>query len=74
MLSPSGLSPATVRECYGLFGRSLRGAVAAGLIGRSPCHDVPLPKVDPKELRILTPAEVTRLAHAIDPALPRSSS
>ncbi len=66
-LSASGLAPATVRECYGLFGRSLRAAVAAGLIPRSPCHDVPLPKVDPKELRILRPGEVTRVADAIHP-------
>lgn len=64
-LSASGLAPATVRECYGLLKRSLSSAVAAGLIAQNPCTDVPLPKIEPTEMRILRPAEVARLAGAI---------
>lgn len=51
---------------YALFGKSIRAAVAAGLIARSPCHDVSLPKVEQEEMRFLTPEEVARIADAMD--------
>lgn len=67
-LTRKGLAPSTVRECYGLLGRTLRAAVAAGLIGSSPCHDALLPKVEHEDMRFLTVGELERLAESIRPA------
>lgn len=62
-----GLAPRTVRECYRILGSILREAVDDRLISESPCRRVPLPRVENKEKRFLTPQEVDRLADAFDP-------
>jgi hypothetical protein len=41
-------------------------AVDAGMIAQTPCRRVPLPKVEREEMRFLAPAEIARLAEAID--------
>jgi integrase len=66
-LSARGLAPATVVKAYQLLGKTLGAAVDSGLIPRSPCRAVPLPRVQPEEMRFLAPADVGRLATAIDP-------
>lgn len=66
-LEAAGLAPATVVKAYQLFAGSMQGAVDAGLIARSPCRRVPLPKVEREEMRFLTPAEVAHLTDVIDP-------
>ena len=66
-LSGRGFKPATVVKAYQLLGRTLTAAVNADMIARSPCRAVRLPKVEREEMRFLTPAEVARLADAIDP-------
>jgi integrase len=66
-LSARGLAPATVQKAHQLLSKSLRAAVAAGRIAKSPCHEVPLPRVEPEEMRFLNPEEVIRLAEAIHP-------
>lgn len=60
-LSGKGLAPATVVKCYQLLGKSLAAAVDAGYMARTPCRNVPLPRVERSEMRFLTPAEVARL-------------
>ena len=45
----------------------LRTAVDGGLIAQTPCRSVPLPKIERQEMRFLTPAEITTLAHAMAP-------
>jgi integrase len=45
----------------------MAAAVDAGLIARSPCRNIKLPRVEREPPRFLTPAEVARLADAIDP-------
>src|SRR6266508_909168 len=65
-LAARRLAPTTVRKVYQVFSKVMAAAVDAGMIARSPCRNVPLPKVDHKEMRFLTPAEVARLARTID--------
>jgi len=65
-LSADGLAPATVVKAYQLLGKTLGAAVDAGLIPRSPCRAVPLPKIELSEMRFLTPTQVATLADAID--------
>ncbi len=62
-LNAKGLAPATVQKAYQILG----AAVDGGLIAISPCHKVPLPKIEAEEMRFLTPEEIGRLAHVIDP-------
>ena len=66
-LSAGPLAPATVQKAYQLLGKVMGAAVDAGMLAQSPCRRVPLPKVEREEMRFLTPAEVARLADAIDP-------
>jgi integrase len=66
-LTARGLAPATVVKAYHLLGKVLAGAVDAGMIARSPCRRVSLPKVEREEMRFLTPVEIARLADAIRP-------
>jgi integrase len=65
-LSGRGLAPATVQKAYQLLGKVMGAAVDAGMVMQSPCRRVPLPKVEREEMRFLTPAEIARLADAID--------
>ncbi len=66
-LDADGYAPATIRKAYQLLGRILNDAVNGGLIARTPCRDVTLPKIEDTEKRFLTPDEITHLADTIDP-------
>ena len=67
-LSGRGLAPATVQKAYQLLGKVLGAAVDAGMIAQNPCRRVPLPRIERREMRFLTPAEVARLADSIRPS------
>lgn len=61
------LSPGSVASTYRTLARILATAQVDGLIRRSPCVGVRLPKqTGHTEMHFLTPAEVARLAAAID--------
>jgi integrase len=62
-----GLAASTVRRAYQLLGKVLGAAVDNGMIAQNPCRRVPLPRIERKEMRFLTPAEVARLADSIRP-------
>ena len=66
-LDADGYAPATIRKAYQLLGRICNDAVNGGLIARTPCRDVTLPKIDDTEKRFLSPNEITHLADTIDP-------
>jgi len=66
-LSGTKLAPSTVQRCYQLLSKVMAAAVDADMLPQSPCRRVPLPKVERQEMRLLTPAEVARLADAIAP-------
>lgn len=60
-------SASTIRRAYTLLQEALNLAVTDGLIPRSPCRNVPLPKLEDTEKRFLSHQEVEDLAEAIDP-------
>ena len=62
-----GLAASAVRRAYQLLGKVLGAAVDNGMIGQNPCRRVPLPRIERREMRFLTPAEVARLADSIRP-------
>ena len=66
-LDARGYAPATVRKAYQLLAAALDAAVGSGLLARSPCRSVKLPKLVPQEMRLLDPAEINLLAETIDP-------
>ena len=66
-LSASGKAPATVGKAFQLFGGAMRAAVRARRIPNDPTQGVRLPKVERKEMRYATPAEVATLAEVIAP-------
>jgi integrase len=66
-LEARGLAPATVGKAYQILGKTLRAAVDAGLIPRSPARAIPLPRQDRGEIHFLTPEDVARLADSIHP-------
>ncbi len=66
-LDADGYAPATIRKAYQLLGRILNDAVNGGLIARTPCRDIALPKIEDTEKRFLTPDEITHLADTISP-------
>jgi integrase len=66
-LTAQGLAPATVAKCYQVLGKLMAAAVDTGLLARSPCRAIKLPRVEREPPRFLSPAEVARLAEAIDP-------
>jgi integrase len=65
-LNSAGYAPATIRKAFQLLGRIFSDAVQAGLIVRSPCHNITLPRVEASEMRFLSPDEIGHLADAID--------
>lgn len=65
---PRGWPPATVHKCYQVLTKILAAAVQGGMIPRSPCRQIPLPRIERAEMRFLTVAEVRRLAVAVGPA------
>ena len=66
-LDADGYAPATIRKAYQLLGRIFSDAVQAGLIVRSPCRNITLPRVEGSEMRFLSPDEIGQLADTIDP-------
>jgi integrase len=66
-LTASGRAPATVQKAHQVLAKIMRAAVDAGLLATSPCERQPLPRVERDEMRFLTPADVARLADAIEP-------
>jgi len=66
-LDAKGLAPATVQKAYQTLGKIMEAAVDGGLIPASPCHKVPLPKIETEEMRFLSPDEIARLAATIAP-------
>jgi integrase len=65
-LDTEGYAPATIRKAYQLLGRIFSDAVQAGLIIRSPCRNITLPRVEGSEMRFLSPDEIGHLADTID--------
>src|SRR5207244_8092744 len=57
-LTASGLAPNTVHKAYQVFSKAMAAAVDAGLLAITPCRNVPLPKVEHREMRFLSPAEI----------------
>ncbi len=67
-LDAAGYVPATVRKAYQLLAAAMDSAVESGLIGRSPCRGVDLPRLETRStIRYLDAAEINILADAIDP-------
>lgn len=64
-LEERGYAPATISKAYQIVSRAFRVAVSDGIITRSPCREVKLPKIETPEKRFLSPAEVEELADAI---------
>lgn len=63
-----GLSPTTIKAVHGTFSRIMNQAVLDGMIPRSPCVGVKLPKEGPgEEMHVLEPAQIDRLAEALNP-------
>ena len=67
-LVEKGLAPTTVGAVYRVFGRILSTAETDGVIPRTPCRGIRLPRqTTSTEQCFLNPDEVRRLAEAIDP-------
>jgi integrase len=66
-LDAAGYAPATVRKAYRLLAAAMDGGVESGLIGRSPCRGVDLPRLETTStIRYLDAAEINILTDAID--------
>jgi integrase len=61
-------APATVHKAAQLAGGALRAAVRSKLIAADPFAGVILPKIERRDMRYLTPAQVATLADTIQPA------
>ena len=67
-LEEEGLSPGTVNSIYRTFSKIMKTAVIDGLVSRSPCLGVDLPKqTSHKEMNFMGPEQVEALASAIGP-------
>jgi integrase len=66
-LQKKGLAPATIRQCYRILNSVMEEAVDRKFIPESPCRKIALPRAERQEHLYLEPAEVERLAAAIDP-------
>jgi integrase len=65
-MAASNLSPATIAAIYRTFSRIMRTAEVDGLITKSPCVGIELPKSEThEEMRFLRPEEIAELAEAI---------
>jgi len=58
-------SPATVRKAHELLAACLLAAVDDGLIGRTPCRGVKLPRLESRAARFLNVEEIGRVADAV---------
>lgn len=61
-----GLGPETVRGHYSLMAALMKRASEDGLIARSPCVSIELPRIVRDEQRYLTEQEVERLAQSLE--------
>ncbi|HZD23874.1 MAG TPA: site-specific integrase [Acidimicrobiia bacterium] len=66
-LSDQGYAASTVRMAYQILARIFDAAVESGLLARTPCRGVKLPKIEETEKRFLSPEEIIRLAESIHP-------
>lgn len=67
-LQEDGLAPGTIAGIYRTFSKILKTAVIDGLISRTPCIGIDLPKqTTHEEMRFLEPAQIEALADAIEP-------
>jgi integrase len=67
-MTGDGAAPATVVKAAQLAGGAMRAAVRSRLIANDPFAGVILPKIQRREMRFLTPADVATLADTIHPA------
>jgi integrase len=65
-LEKRSYAPATIAKAYQILSRCFRVAVTDGLISRTPCREIKLPRNDQVEKRFLSPAEVEHLANSIE--------
>lgn len=56
-------APATVHKCYQVLSKILAAAVEGGMIPRSPCRQIPLPRIERAKMQFLTVAEVVTEMH-----------
>jgi integrase len=54
-LTAKGLAASTVQRCYQLLSKVMAAAVDAGMIPQTPSRRVPLPRIERKEMRFLSP-------------------
>lgn len=59
------LAPATVTKTYSFFATMMKAAVRDGLIARTPCVDIHLPKIAKKRVVPLTIEQVAKLMEAV---------
>lgn len=64
-LSEAGLSPSRIRQAYQLLSAILKSAVESGLLARTPCVGVTLPKARRREMLFLSAPEVALLADTL---------
>lgn len=65
-LEQRSYAPATIAKAYQILARCFRVAVTDGLIPRTPCREIKLPKNEQDEKRFLSPAEVELLADSME--------
>ena len=65
-LEKRSYAPATIAKAYQILSRCFRVAVTDGLIPRTPCREIKLPKNDQVEKRFLSTVEVELLADTIE--------
>ena len=71
-LEERGYAAATIGKAYQIVSRAFRVAVTDGIITRSPCREVKLPRIETPERRFLSAAgEVEELADTIETRLPQ---
>ena len=66
-LDAIGLSPSRIRQAHQLLSAILKSAVESGLIARTPCVGVSLPRPRRREMQFLSAPEVADLAEAVRP-------
>src|SRR5260221_3305690 len=66
-LSASGRFPATVHKACQLLAKAMDAAVDAGLIGRSPWRNVPVPTIGRAARRCLTPTKILASDSVLEP-------
>jgi len=66
-VTASGLAPNTVHKAYQVLSKAMAAAVDAGLLAITPCRNVPLPKLEHREMRFLSPTEIATLAAVVAP-------